>query len=120
MLFVKIYFQTIIREWNGIDKWRIDKFMMLMRRILRELFAYLNTQKWDKDLVNELNVILLASPLNINDDTCPDGVSYHLADIYVEELAKFGESLTPIKSVRLIEPFIKLMAISKKLAHILR
>ena len=29
MLFVKVYFLTIIREWNGIDKWRIDKFMMV-------------------------------------------------------------------------------------------
>ncbi len=30
MLFVKVYFVTIIREWNGIDKWRIDKFMMVI------------------------------------------------------------------------------------------
>ena len=29
MLFVKVYFITILREWNGIDKWRMDKFMMV-------------------------------------------------------------------------------------------
>jgi hypothetical protein len=85
-----------------------------MRRMLRETFSYISQQKWHKDLVNELNEILLQHPLNINDDTCPDGVSYHIVDIYIEELAKFGETLKPIKSVRLIEPFFKLMAISKK------
>lgn len=114
MLFVKIYFQTIIREWNGIDKWRIDKFMMLMRHILRATFSYVSSQKWDKELVNELNKIILEHPLSINDGKCPDGVCYHLVDIYIEELAKFGQNLKPIKSVRLIEPFIKLMATSEK------
>ena len=29
MLFTKVYFKTIIREWIGIDKWRMDKFMMV-------------------------------------------------------------------------------------------
>jgi hypothetical protein len=82
--------------------------------MLRETFSYISKQKWHKDLVNELNEILLQHPLNINDDTCPDGVSYHIVDIYIEELAKFGETLKPNKSVRLIEPFFKLMAISKK------
>lgn len=85
-----------------------------MRRMLREIFLILSKQKWHKDLVNELNEILLNYPLNINNDDCPDGVSYHIVDIYIEELAKFGESLKPLKSVRLIEPFVRLMAISKK------
>jgi hypothetical protein len=31
MLFVKVYFLTIVREWNGIDKWRMDKFMMVSK-----------------------------------------------------------------------------------------
>lgn len=37
MLFVKVYFITIIREWNGIDKWRIDKFMMVSNNRSPEL-----------------------------------------------------------------------------------
>lgn len=114
MLFVKVYFITIIREWHGIDKWRIDKFMMMMRSILRETLKYLSIKKWDKDLVKEFNKIMLNYPLNINDDKIPDGVSYHISDIYLEELVKLGATLKPNKAVKMLHIFIKSLAISKK------
>lgn len=30
ILFVKVFFITEAREWNSIDVWRLDKFMMVM------------------------------------------------------------------------------------------
>jgi len=114
MMFVKVYFLTIVREWNGIDKWRMDKFMMMMRSMLRKTLAYLGSRKWDTTLVKQFNKIMLAYPLNINQENIPDGISYHIADIYLEELAKVGETLKPIRAVKMLQMFIKLMAISKK------
>ena len=73
MLFVKVYFKTIIREWIGIDKWRIDKFMMMIRSMLKQTFSYICSKKWNKDLIEEFNKILLEYPLNINEDSFPDG-----------------------------------------------
>ena len=37
-----------------------------------------------------------------------------MADIYLEELGKFGDSLKPVKSVRMIYVFCKCLAISNK------
>jgi ribosomal RNA-processing protein 1 len=114
LLFIEVYFKTIIREWNTIDKWRIDKFMMLMRIMLRKSFAYIESKKWNKELINSFNSLILRLPLNIDDETIPDGVCYHLSDIYLEELAKFGESLKPIRAVLMLKPFIDSLALAKK------
>jgi len=32
-LFISSFMQTMGREWVGIDRWRMDKFMMLVRLI---------------------------------------------------------------------------------------
>lgn len=94
-LFIRTYFQTILREWNGIDKWRIDKFMMViarlvplvnlvncwvkwlylqqMRRMLNKMLEYLSSKKWKKTLIKTFNQILIDYPLNINNDSYPDG-----------------------------------------------
>ncbi|CAF0745205.1 unnamed protein product [Brachionus calyciflorus] len=114
ILFVKVYFMTIIREWIGIDKWRMDKFMMLVRSIIRKIFGYLNSKKWDKVLIKKFNKMMLELPLNINDDRIPDGITYHITDLYIEELAKFGDNIKPVRAVKMLLPFFKLMAISKK------
>ena len=73
MLFVKVYFITIIREWVGIDKWRIDKFMMMLRSMLKQSFAYICSKKWNKDLIETFTKIILELPCNINDASFPDG-----------------------------------------------
>uniref|UniRef100_A0A8C0C1B4 RRP1B protein n=1 Tax=Buteo japonicus TaxID=224669 RepID=A0A8C0C1B4_9AVES len=37
-LFIQTFWQTMNREWNGIDNLRLDKYYMLMRMILRQSF----------------------------------------------------------------------------------
>ena len=44
-----------------------------MRHVLRQTFEYISAKKWSKELVNELNQIVLENPLNINNESCPDG-----------------------------------------------
>lgn len=29
LLFIQVFLQTEAREWNGTDRWRMDKFMMV-------------------------------------------------------------------------------------------
>jgi ribosomal RNA-processing protein 1 len=29
LLFIQVFFETEAREWHGIDRWRMDKFMMV-------------------------------------------------------------------------------------------
>ena len=44
------YFQTFMRtmrrEWFGIDRLRLDKFLLLVRRFVRALFAHLRAGNW--------------------------------------------------------------------------
>jgi ribosomal RNA-processing protein 1 len=37
---MKCFFLTMGREWFGIDRWRMDKFMMLTRRFLRQVKTF--------------------------------------------------------------------------------
>jgi len=97
MLFVKVYFKTIIREWIGIDKWRIDKFMMMIRSMLKQTFSYICSKKWNKDLIEEFNKILLEYPLNINEDSFPDGEK-----ILNIRMTRFVFRLTFLKKVIII------------------
>jgi len=55
----------------------------MMRTMLRKTLGYLNLKKWDIKLIKEFNKIMLAYPLNINQDNIPDGISYHLTDIQI-------------------------------------
>lgn len=114
LLFIKVYFVTILREWIGIDKWRIDKFLGAMRNMLRESTAYLKHKKWNKDLMKQILKIFLDYPLNINSDSCPDGICYHFSDIYLEELGKFGDCISGVKTVKMIHIVGKAMATSTK------
>jgi hypothetical protein len=85
-----------------------------MRGMLKQVLEYLSLRKWNKELVKEFNKIMLKYPLNINEETIPDGVSYHVSDIYLEELAKLGSSLTAQKATSMLQIFVKSMAVSKK------
>ena len=44
--FFKIFMITMQREWPGLDKWRLDKFFMLIRKFFSELFKYLEARAW--------------------------------------------------------------------------
>ena len=35
LLFIKTFYKTECREWNTIDKWRMDKFLMVRMMILK-------------------------------------------------------------------------------------
>jgi len=45
-LYFTVFLSTMRREWFGIDRLRLDKFMMLVRKFIRALFLYLQAQKW--------------------------------------------------------------------------
>ena len=38
--------EAMQREWFGIDKLRLDKFLMLVRKFLKQLFVHLQALDW--------------------------------------------------------------------------
>ncbi|XP_015739153.1 ribosomal RNA processing protein 1 homolog B [Coturnix japonica] len=112
-LFIKTFWQTMSREWNGIDNLRLDKYYMLIRMILRQSFEVLKRNGWDESL-RELLLQLLMKEVMDPDSNTPRGIKFHFIDIYLQELAKVGaKELTADQSLKFIEPFCNFVAKSK-------
>ncbi|XP_010189361.1 PREDICTED: ribosomal RNA processing protein 1 homolog B-like [Mesitornis unicolor] len=112
-LFIQTFWQTMNREWNGIDNLRLDKYYMLMRMILRQSFEVLKRNEWDESLI-ELFLQLLMKEVMDPDSNAPTGIKLHFIDIYLDELAKVGaKELTADQNLKFVEPFCKIAAKSK-------
>lgn len=61
------------REWGAIDKLRLDKFMMLVRKFVREVFSMLQSRGWYEASLNRSALCVKrmhqVSPL-CNHDVC--------------------------------------------------
>ena len=44
--YFQIFARTMQREWFGIDKLRLDKFMVLARKFLHQVYAHLLSTGW--------------------------------------------------------------------------
>ncbi|KAF9270613.1 Nop52-domain-containing protein [Marasmius fiardii PR-910] len=113
------FWETIVREWNGIDRLRMDKYYMLVRRFVNASFRLLLRNDWDQKTCEQYNIILTrqGGPLCPNDVKVPTSLAYHLSDIYLEELDKVlanipsTSSSTPkVPLILLLTPFITLYA----------
>ncbi|KAG6910530.1 hypothetical protein DXG01_009949 [Tephrocybe rancida] len=112
LAFLRGFWEMIVREWNGIDRLRIDKYYMLVRRFVNASFRLLIRAEWDKNATTEYNDILTApgGPLCPSDLKVPTSLAYHLADIYIEELNKvLGVLSTATTSLPLPPPLHTLL-----------
>ncbi|XP_021706755.1 ribosomal RNA processing protein 1 homolog isoform X1 [Aedes aegypti] len=83
------FLETMCIEWFGIDHWRMDKFMMLVRRCTRQMLIVLHEAEWPKDHVSELMKHIERTILN--PDKSPFGLTKHFDDLLLEEIAKVSE-----------------------------
>ncbi|KAK1062885.1 hypothetical protein LTR74_009967 [Friedmanniomyces endolithicus] len=98
------FWLTMAREWSGIDGLRMDKYLYLVRCYVRKGFEVCAAQGWESGgLLEEYLGVLGAGPLSPRDTKVPDGLRYHVLDIYVDELEKADvEHAAPIE--RVLEP----------------
>lgn len=47
--YFRVFFATMRREWFGIDRLRLDKFMMLVRKFVQQSFVHLRNADWCAD-----------------------------------------------------------------------
>ncbi|NXE53192.1 RRP1B protein, partial [Casuarius casuarius] len=112
-LFIQTFWQTMNREWNGIDSLRLDKYYMLIRMILRQSFEVLKRNEWDESLIEPFLQLLMKEVMD-PDSNAPSGIKFHFIDIYLDELSKVGaRELTADQNLKFIEPFCKIAAKSK-------
>ncbi|CAE7203137.1 unnamed protein product [Rhizoctonia solani] len=111
--FVHGFWEAIVREWAGIDRYRINKYYMLIRRFVNATFRLLLKHDWNGEACDAINGILQGAggPLCPDDKTVPASLSYHFADIYLEELDKAletGDNDCETPLITLLQPFIHL------------
>ncbi|KGL80089.1 Ribosomal RNA processing protein 1 B, partial [Tinamus guttatus] len=112
-LFVQTFWQTMNREWDGLDGLRLDKYYMLIRMILRQSFEVLRRNDWEESLTESFLQLLMKEVMD-PDSNAPIGIKFHFIDIYLDELAKVGaKELTADQNLKFIEPFCKIAAKSK-------
>ena len=85
--YLRAFMWTMAHEWGGLDRHRLDKFMLLVREFLRAALQRLQGKGWDVTEATEV-AEALAEAL---DPPGPGrqgslGVALHLADILVPEL----------------------------------
>ncbi|XP_032721111.1 ribosomal RNA processing protein 1 homolog A [Lontra canadensis] len=109
-LFLQTFWQTMNREWTGIDRLRLDKFYMLMRMVLNESLKALKTRGWEERQMEQLLELLTTEILH-PDSQAPSGVKCHFLEIFLEELSKVGAAeLTADQNLKFIEPFCAIAA----------
>ncbi|NP_001128907.1 ribosomal RNA processing protein 1 homolog A [Pongo abelii] len=112
-LFLQAFWQTMNREWTGIDRLRLDKFYMLMRMVLNESLKVLKMQGWEERQIEELLELLVTEILHPSSQA-PHGVKSHFIEIFLEELTKVGaEELTADQNPKFIDPFCRIAARTK-------
>ena len=88
--------EIINREWTGIDRLRMSKFMLLVRLLFRFSLETLANNGWPLGEVHWFIGVLSAGPLQfhqpVGKSSCPLGLRYHFVDLWTEELLRIGGS----------------------------
>ncbi|KAK6511902.1 hypothetical protein TWF481_000806 [Arthrobotrys musiformis] len=124
--FLEAYWSTMTREWTSIDSLRMDKFMLLVRRYLAAELRCLKAAGWEEGIVERRNDVLESLTLHATNSKMPDGLRYHVVDIFVDELIKVAKvekgadadaeeeeteeeyEITPEQTEAVLRPFRKL------------
>lgn len=86
--FIRAFFLTMAREWTNIEALRLDKYLYLIRQYMNASFQHLAAKKWKPSVLKEFNEIMEETPLNTSNMKIPNGLRYHVLDVWVDELEK--------------------------------
>ncbi|KAE8653941.1 hypothetical protein F3Y22_tig00117056pilonHSYRG00549 [Hibiscus syriacus] len=106
--YFSVFLLTMRREWTGIDKLRLDKFYLLIRRFFNSFFATLKRWKWDLDFTRRWIRVLVDETFLADDEFQGNGVHYHIASVFIEELRPFLPVENEVLEI-LLDPFVGIM-----------
>ncbi|CAG5157073.1 uncharacterized protein ALTATR162_LOCUS4865 [Alternaria atra] len=86
--FIRAFFLTMSSEWSRIEALRLDKYLYLIRQYLNASFTFLSRNKWKKNLLEQWNTVVEEIPLERQNMRIPNGLRYHVMDIWVDEMEK--------------------------------
>lgn len=115
LLYLDACFKTMAREWFAIDRFRIEKFMMLVRRCFRQGVLCARGSAWEDDGIVDFCNMLKITALCPNSQEIPLGLRLHVADVFLQELARMhGAELSPKQALLFLEPFFDILTQSNE------
>uniref|UniRef100_A0A182P3X7 Ribosomal RNA processing protein 1 n=1 Tax=Anopheles epiroticus TaxID=199890 RepID=A0A182P3X7_9DIPT len=106
MQFFKAFLVTMGNEWFGIDRWRLDKFMMLVRRVTRQAMFALHENGWQKEHVERFKQTINETILDR--DVVSYGLMNHFNDLFLNELAKVSNGEIPKETMtQILEVYVQ-------------
>ncbi|KAL3242210.1 hypothetical protein MRX96_021430 [Rhipicephalus microplus] len=110
LMFLDAFFKTMAREWFAIDRFRLEKFMMLVRRCFRQGVAFAYGDAWSNENVTTFCDMLQSTALCPNSQAIPLGLRLHVVDVFLQELARMhGGELTPEQATLFLQPFFDIL-----------
>ncbi|XP_050534990.1 ribosomal RNA processing protein 1 homolog [Daktulosphaira vitifoliae] len=97
VLFLEAFFLTIKDDWMSISQHRIDKFMMLVRRFLRQTFVTCVNSDWNIQYMEKINRVLYNALKSFT-----LSLKSHVQEIFLEELAKVSKGNVPTEALVII------------------
>jgi ribosomal RNA-processing protein 1 len=79
------------REWTSIDALRMDKYLLWVRMVVRGVFGEFfdsATEAGEEKASAEQIALLEKFPLSPRERKVPDGLRYHVLDVYLDELER--------------------------------
>jgi ribosomal RNA-processing protein 1 len=106
MLYFRMFFRIILREWPQLDQHRINKVYSLIRVMFNKMVSFLINKSFADPVFDSFINILEAEVLSQN----PNGVRFHISDIFWEEIFKASNGNIPANHfLRLSTPFLSLL-----------
>lgn len=105
--FIRAFFLTMAREWTNIEALRLDKYLYLIRQYMNASFQHLAAKKWKPSVLEAFNKIMEETPLNPTDMKIPNGLRYHVLDVWVDELEKINSDWDSEKKQEILETLVQ-------------
>ncbi|GAA5961840.1 hypothetical protein JCM3765_004092 [Sporobolomyces pararoseus] len=116
LAFLKGFWSTVCREWVGLDRLRIDKFYLLIRRFIEVSFKFLEREEWDPKAIELYNEVLTSAggPLFVESPKTPHSLVFHLSDIFLDELERVSTNVSSqsVPLVALLQPYMLTLTVA--------
>lgn len=107
-LWIEVMGRTLREEWPKLDKYRIDKYYVLIRHSMHEVFAWLAKTSWAHTPVETVGAAIYQGLIA---HVRPNGIRLHVADILSDELFRAGaQTLDTASLLLLIDPVLAEMS----------
>ncbi|KAJ2617763.1 hypothetical protein H4S08_000143 [Coemansia sp. RSA 1365] len=122
--FARAFWETLCREWFDVDKHRVDKYLLLARRMVFYGFQSMRQSNWDERVVESFLDAYQEGPIHPTEQRIPNSIRSHMADVYVDELVRLAgeirrgthdapeDEVAKIPVAMLLEPFMRLIGTS--------